>query len=289
MSDEALWQLLRVLAALAALGTVVVLVLSLMGRGRGLWTAYAAEPFVIAAILVPAYLGGTALLAALVAIGLLATRELAAALRLVALPPVEPLALAAVAALVGAAVLAPGALAPIAALCLTASLGAPLLGGRPPSAAAGTLLAAAYPALGLAHVALVAVGPNGFGRVLFLYALVEMNDVFALLGGRLLGRHRPWPTLSPNKTIEGAAIGLLASLAAALAFGFAVPELGLAHRLALGLVVGLAVPAGDLVASAIKRAAGIKDYGALVPGSGGVLDVYDSLVVAAPIFYLLLV
>jgi phosphatidate cytidylyltransferase len=287
VTDAALWQLAQVLAGLLAFGTVVVLVLSALGRGRGLWTAYAAEPLVVVAVLVPAYLGGVALLAALLVIGLLATRELARALGLAGLPPLEPVALAGAAAVLGAAVQAPGALVPVLAVSLAAALAVPLLRGRGPAVAASTTLAVVYPALGLAAVGLIAGGENGFGRVLFMYALVELNDVFALLGGRLLGRRRPWPSLSPNKTLEGAAIGVLASLGGALVFGFAVPEWSTANRLALGLAVGLAVPVGDLVASAIKRAAGLKDYAALVPGSGGVLDVYDSLVFAAVLFYAL--
>jgi phosphatidate cytidylyltransferase len=196
--------------------------------------------------------------------------------------------LALAAGLAAASWLAPQPLGAAGASLAMVAIAVPLLRGALPNGAGATLLAGVYPTLGLAQIALLGAGENGFGRVLFLYAIVEMNDAFALLGGRLLGRHRPWPTLSPNKTAEGAAVGLLASLGASVLFAFAVPELGLVQRLAIGLLVGLAVQAGDLVASAVKRRAGIKDYGTVVPGSGGVLDVYDSLAFAAPFYALLL-
>jgi phosphatidate cytidylyltransferase len=143
-----------------------------------------------------------------------------------------------------------------------------------------------YPAIGAAFLALLAAPPAGFGLVLFLYALVEVGDAFALLVGKLVGRRRLWPRLSPGKTLEGSLGGLVASLIVALLLAFAVPDWSTERRLAIGLVVAIAGQAGDLVASAFKRAAGIKDYGNAVPANGGVLDVYDSLIFAAPFMYL---
>ena len=71
-------------------------------------------------------------------------------------------------------------------------------------------------------------------------------------------------------------------------FGFALPHLGLAQRLLLGLVVGVAVPVGGLIESAMKRDAGVKDSGTLIPGHGGVMDRFDSWAFSAPILYLLM-
>jgi phosphatidate cytidylyltransferase len=127
--------------------------------------------------------------------------------------------------------------------------------------------------------------PRG-GLHLFWVVLLGVwaGDSFAYFGGRKWGR-TPLSSLSPKKTREGTAIGVLASLllctALAVWFGF-----GVAHGLALGVLVALAAPLGDLAESFWKRELGIKDLGALLPGHGGVLDRCDSLLFAAFVVYL---
>ena len=145
-------------------------------------------------------------------------------------------------------------------------------------------LALIYP--GLFVPALVAMGitRTGFGDVFFCYAMVELNDSFAYLTGATFGKRRPFPVLSPNKTIAGLVGGLVATIAMAPLFHFAVPSLSGTQVLGASILLAVAGTAGDLLSSSIKRAAGVKDFGSAVPAHGGVLDVYDSLIFVAPLF-----
>lgn len=138
-------------------------------------------------------------------------------------------------------------------------------------------------AIGLGRLALVV--PHGPDLLLFLLVLVAAADVGAYFGGRRFGRYKLAPTVSPGKTWEGFAAGMLcAAIAAAggvLLFGQpALPWLLVCMSVALVSVVG------DLLESMFKRAAGLKDSGGLLPGHGGVLDRLDSLTAAAPAFLL---
>ncbi len=129
-----------------------------------------------------------------------------------------------------------------------------------------------------------------------LLLLVWTNDSVAFLAGRRWGRRPLAPTISPQKTIEGAAVATLATiLAAGLAPGVIAHLSALADPtghwsvpafVGLGLAVSVAAPLGDLSKSLLKRSAGVKDSGWLVPGHGGLLDRTDSLMFAAPVVYL---
>ena len=113
------------------------------------------------------------------------------------------------------------------------------------------------------------------------------SDIFAYFTGYFLGKHKMAPNLSPKKTIEGAVGGLVASSLLAWLFGFIFMRDMAPVCLALGLFGGAAGMAGDLTASAFKRKMGIKDYGKLIPGHGGIMDRFDSIIFTAPvIFYL---
>lgn len=138
---------------------------------------------------------------------------------------------------------------------------------------------------------------NGPSLLAFLLCVVWAGDTAALYIGRALGRHKMARTLSPNKTWEGALGSVAGSL---LATGFL---LGLSHLLqvrdkawlsypeeiwywlTLAVVVNVAAQVGDLAESALKRSAGVKDSGALLPGHGGVLDRIDALLLAAPVLW----
>ena len=170
------------------------------------------------------------------------------------------------------------------------------------------LLAAAVALVGPAFVAAVAWLPAPFahpgtrlGWLVLLLVLTELNDVAQAFWGRTLGRFRMAPQLSPKKTWEGFWGGIVTTTAVA---AFIAPYLtdygqtappaaaGLAAPAWLwpalvGLVVAVAGVAGDLLASRLKRQAGVKDSGRLLPGQGGVLDRLDSLTVAAPAFWAL--
>jgi phosphatidate cytidylyltransferase len=110
-------------------------------------------------------------------------------------------------------------------------------------------------------------------------------DIGAYFAGRLLGRHRMTPVLSPKKTWEGVAGGLVAAAAIAIGINRIGPVLsgGLAHEVAFGLTVGVAGMLGDLAESLIKRDCQKKDASDVVPGFGGMLDVVDSVIFAAPV------
>jgi phosphatidate cytidylyltransferase len=121
----------------------------------------------------------------------------------------------------------------------------------------------------------------------------KCNDIGAyftgkFLTGRLLGRTKMTPLLSPNKTWQGAAGGMLASMGIAMAIHSYAPlfSRGILEAAVFGFVVGVAGILGDLAESLIKRDLGAKDASKSVPGFGGVLDVIDSLLFAAPVVYL---
>ena len=129
-------------------------------------------------------------------------------------------------------------------------------------------------------------GDDGFGWVILVFVVTWANDTFAYFAGRLFGRHKLLVRVSPHKTWEGFAGGAVGSVAGALAVRAlllpAVPAWA-----AFGIAAGSAVlgPAGDLAESMLKRAAGVKDSGRLIPGHGGLLDRIDALLFVAPWVY----
>jgi phosphatidate cytidylyltransferase len=128
----------------------------------------------------------------------------------------------------------------------------------------------------------------GFGAVVFLVGVIQVADVSALLGGIAIGRHRLAPTLSPGKTWEGTIVGLAGGIAGALLFRFALPNYSTAAVFATGAALAVLALTGDLVASGFKREAGVKDFGRLLPGHGGILDRFDGCLLAAPVAWLIL-
>ena len=137
-----------------------------------------------------------------------------------------------------------------------------------------------YPALPMALLAYGAVHGELRVMVFVIYAMVEIFDSFALVSGKLFGRRKAFPVLSPNKTIEGLIGGavVLCLITAVVAPMLSLP-LGLSVGAAL-LVAGLAI-AGDLAASRLKRKAGVKDYPVVLRRQGGVLDSLDSWIAAS--------
>ena len=134
-------------------------------------------------------------------------------------------------------------------------------------------------------------GAGDLGRAWLLFTLLVVFacDTGAFAVGRLVGRRRMAPRISPNKTWEGAVGGLVAAVGAGLAVG-AVFDLGvpLWQQAAGGAAAGVAAQAGDLAESALKRAANVKDSGSIMPGHGGILDRMDSILFALPAVYYLL-
>jgi phosphatidate cytidylyltransferase len=132
---------------------------------------------------------------------------------------------------------------------------------------------------------------NRAGRswLMLLLVVIWVEDIAALVTGRSIGRTLLCPSISPKKTVEGAAGGLLAGIAAALLARYvAFPELPLVHVIAVAILLGVFGQLGDLAESMLKRAAQVKDSSSLIPGHGGVLDRVDSLLFAFPVLYLYL-
>jgi phosphatidate cytidylyltransferase len=153
-----------------------------------------------------------------------------------------------------------------------------------------TLLAVAY--LGLLSFFFVQVRwltKDAYASAVMLALVIfvpKCNDVGAFFTGTFLGRHRMTPVLSPKKTWEGFAGGMLTGAAIAVFGGWLAPIFaGIVEAIAFGLAVGLAGVLGDLAESLIKRDCQTKDASKSIPGFGGVLDVIDSVLFAAPVAY----
>ena len=145
----------------------------------------------------------------------------------------------------------------------------------------------AYVALPLTALVLLREGGAGVSWLIVAFFATFATDTGSYAVGRLVGRHRMAPHLSPSKTWEGAAGGVAAGVGATMGL---VAVLGQIETVAwaaaaLGLGIALAAQAGDLLESAIKRRAGAKDSGRLIPGHGGLLDRLDSLVPVFPLVY----
>ncbi len=157
-----------------------------------------------------------------------------------------------------------------------------------------SLFALFYIGLSLATLPLLWIQPDGPSLLIFLFCIVWTGDIAALYVGRNFGRRKLAPQISPNKTWEGSAASVAGSLLIAAALVALARELEsrsistlhfagpLVRWLGLAIVLNLFAQVGDLVESAIKRGAGVKDSGVMLPGHGGILDRIDALLLAAP-------
>lgn len=154
-----------------------------------------------------------------------------------------------------------------------------------------------YVAFPLVLAPLLTTQESGTAQLLFLLVVVWAGDITALYVGSLWGRHKMAPILSPKKTWEGAAGSMLGSIAAGLglvACGSILYRRGIAHLLyaqpwwywvGMAILLNIAAQIGDLLESAIKRGAGLKNSGSLLPGHGGILDRIDALLLALPVLW----
>ncbi len=146
-----------------------------------------------------------------------------------------------------------------------------------------------YIPLNLSLLILIRQEPDGFLWIFTLVLTVFAGDTLAFYTGTYLGRHKLCPSISPGKTIEGSLGGLGANILAALVMKLFFPaDVGWWQLLLFCLLTGMAGQIGDLFESQLKRVAGIKDSGRLLPGHGGILDRIDALLFASPVAYLLL-
>lgn len=147
-----------------------------------------------------------------------------------------------------------------------------------------TLLGIIY--LGLLSAHIVLLDQTSKGAMVFAAILIAVGtDVFAYFTGLLLGRHKLCPSISPKKTVEGALGGLVGSVVFCSLFGFLVFGESIWHFVIIGLLGSIVAQIGDLSASIFKRKMGIKDFGNLIPGHGGILDRFDSLLFTATFVY----
>jgi phosphatidate cytidylyltransferase len=239
------------------------------------------------------YLGGWWLFGLVLVIALVGVHEFAAMTRRLR-PLVLACYLGAVAMLLGTELGGlPWLLGGLMLTLLTAFVLQGFAGSRQPATVAmgSTLLGAAWVGLGLAHVILLRELP-AHGRLAIFTVLLAVfaADTFAYFAGRLVGRHKLAPTMSPGKTWEGFIAGTVAAVAVAF---FALYEeretfLNIPQALTLGLGVAVAAALGDLFESALKRDMGAKDSGRLLGGHGGMLDRLDAPLFAAPAAYYLI-
>ena len=164
--------------------------------------------------------------------------------------------------------------------------------GAMPSAASVsvTVLGSAWIGLGLAHLVLLRDLPeHGFLTLLTVVLAVFASDTMAFAAGRVLGRHKMAPQTSPGKTWEGFAAGTIAAVLVPFFAFYEENFLTVPQSLALGAVIAVAGPVGDLFESALKRDVGVKDSGRILLGHGGMLDRLDAFLFTGVAAYYLLV
>lgn len=152
-------------------------------------------------------------------------------------------------------------------------------------ATAITLLGVAWIGMAFAHAVLLRELPHGDGVIVDLLVGTFVGDTGAYLGGKMFGRRPLAPWISPNKTVEGLAIGMVTAVAATWFAGLYQDWLNGPDALLLGIGVAFAAPAGDLFESLIKRDAGTKDTGRLFGAHGGALDRLDAVFFSVPVGY----
>jgi phosphatidate cytidylyltransferase len=136
-----------------------------------------------------------------------------------------------------------------------------------------------YIGLGFSYMIKIIWQPDGFLWSLFVLLIIWANDTGAYFTGKNFGKRKLWPSISPNKTIEGSIGGIILGLVVSGFFGYLFPQIWtISYAIGLGLLISVLGQLGDLVESAIKRSTGTKDSGKIMPGHGGVLDRFDSLI-----------
>ena len=136
-----------------------------------------------------------------------------------------------------------------------------------------------------AHIAFFVNVPNGIAYIFLLFLLVESNDASGYIFGRLLGKHKLLPRISPKKTDAGLIGGLLVVIGLSFLLKFLAPNFSIFHRILFAFVISVGGASGDLVMSYVKRDLRIKDFGKILPGHGGILDRFDSIILVAPLFF----
>lgn len=154
--------------------------------------------------------------------------------------------------------------------------------------AAFCLMSVAY--VGIGFMFFYETRSEGLHYILYAFLIVWLTDTGAYLFGKMMGKHKLWPVISPNKTIEGFIGGLFCSLIVPLAMLYFVDfNMNVWILLGVTLILSLFGQLGDLVESGFKRHFGVKDSGRILPGHGGILDRFDSFMFVLPLLNILLI
>lgn len=257
-------------------------------------TALVVLPIVLTLIWVPALKIGFAALVGLVV--LITLHEFTQLLRAREIPTHEPAALVGALAIVIGAWRADALYLNVGLICALVIVGLAQVLSNPPSATGvtGAFAGLLYTAWCPAHVLMMhQFDPEGAGLVMLLVVAVVLTDTAAYFTGKSIGKHKLAPIVSPKKTWEGAAGGLVFAVIGASVvwllvreFGWtSFPDWGLARYALSGAALSVVAQLSDLVKSTVKRDAGVKDSGHLLPGHGGALDRFDGFLFAAPVLY----
>jgi phosphatidate cytidylyltransferase len=258
-------------------------------------------PIAVAAM----YLGGWVLAALLALCAVLAARELFRMAEKKRALPLDAVGLAGAAGLIALAAVDPArgvdtplpsaGLVVIVVAALTASIWQRGVQGEPLLSVAVTLMGAVYPALlafalFLRHLPDVVSPLHGTAILLFPVVLTWLSDTFAYFAGRMWGKKKLIPKVSPGKTVAGSLGAVIGTPLAAVGYSillqrFPTWRMGIGEALAFGILVSIAAQVGDLAESLLKRDVGVKDSGRLLPGHGGALDRFDSLFFTLPLGY----
>ena len=258
-------------------------------------------PIAVAAM----YLGGWVLAALLALCAVLAARELFRMAEQKRALPLDSVGLAGAAGLIALAAVHPArgidtpllnaGLVVVILAALTASIWQRGVAGEPLLSVAVTVLGAVYPALlmfalFLRHLPLVASPLHGTALLLFPVVLTWLSDTFAYFAGRMWGKKKLIPKVSPGKTMAGSVGAIVGTPLAAVGYSillqrFPTWQMGVVEALVFGVLVSVAAQVGDLAESLLKRDVGVKDSGRLLPGHGGALDRFDSLFFTLPLGY----
>jgi len=148
-----------------------------------------------------------------------------------------------------------------------------------------TSMGVLYPAFSLMHIVFVSRVPDFSHFVWIIFIATISTDTVAYFVGGAIGKTKLCEEISPKKTVEGAVAGVIASMLCCFLFGLFFAKGNRINCLVIGLLASIAGQLGDLGASVFKRRLGIKDYSALIPGHGGIMDRFDSVMFAAPLVY----
>jgi phosphatidate cytidylyltransferase len=251
------------------------------------------------------YLGGWVLAALLALCAVLAARELFRMAELKRAFPLGAVGLLGAAGLIALAAVHPergidtpllyAGVVVIVLAALTASIWQRGVAGEPLLSVAVTVMGAVYPslllfALFLRHLPDIASPLHGTALLLFPVVLTWLSDTFAYFAGRLWGKRKLIPKVSPGKTVAGALGAVIGTPLSAVGYAlllqrFPTWRMDVAQALVFGILVSIAAQVGDLGESLLKRDVGVKDSGKLLPGHGGALDRFDSLFFTLPLGY----